>query len=182
MRSTRCLAPRGRSHLSHLCPARSPEALDASLPPTGPKAQPRLPPPQCVHRDLAARNVLICEGKLVKICDFGLARDIMRDSNYISKGSVSPRGPCGCGSWARRAGLLVARPGRQGQSARPALCAGTATGVPSCARSGVGGAEVPGPWWGGWDLPVAASAKGPVVRGPGKVAGSRPDALPQQRR
>uniref|UniRef100_A0A8C0LZR8 Platelet-derived growth factor receptor beta n=1 Tax=Canis lupus familiaris TaxID=9615 RepID=A0A8C0LZR8_CANLF len=43
----------------------------------------------CVHRDLAARNVLICEGKLVKICDFGLARDIMRDSNYISKGSVS---------------------------------------------------------------------------------------------
>lgn len=46
-------------------------------------------PPQCVHRDLAARNVLICEGKLVKICDFGLARDIMHDSNYISKGSVS---------------------------------------------------------------------------------------------
>lgn len=49
------------------------------------------PPLQCVHRDLAARNVLICEGKLVKICDFGLARDIMRDSNYISKGSVSTR-------------------------------------------------------------------------------------------
>lgn len=49
----------------------------------------RFPPPQCVHRDLAARNVLICEGKLVKICDFGLARDIMHDSNYISKGNVS---------------------------------------------------------------------------------------------
>lgn len=42
----------------------------------------------CVHRDLAARNVLICEGKLIKICDFGLARDIMHDSNYISKGST----------------------------------------------------------------------------------------------
>lgn len=42
----------------------------------------------CVHRDLAARNVLICEGKLVKICDFGLARDIMHDNNYISKGST----------------------------------------------------------------------------------------------
>uniref|UniRef100_A0A8D0GE82 Platelet-derived growth factor receptor beta n=1 Tax=Sphenodon punctatus TaxID=8508 RepID=A0A8D0GE82_SPHPU len=42
----------------------------------------------CVHRDLAARNVLICDGKLVKICDFGLARDIMRDSNYISKGNT----------------------------------------------------------------------------------------------
>lgn len=49
----------------------------------------RFAPPQCVHRDLAARNVLICEGKLVKICDFGLARDIMHDSNYISKGNVS---------------------------------------------------------------------------------------------
>uniref|UniRef100_A0A8C2GKX1 receptor protein-tyrosine kinase n=1 Tax=Cyprinus carpio TaxID=7962 RepID=A0A8C2GKX1_CYPCA len=43
---------------------------------------------QCVHRDLAARNVLICEGKLAKICDFGLARDIMHDNNYISKGST----------------------------------------------------------------------------------------------
>ncbi|KAG8438958.1 hypothetical protein GDO86_005224 [Hymenochirus boettgeri] len=42
----------------------------------------------CVHRDLAARNVLICDGKLVKICDFGLARDIMKDSNYISKGTT----------------------------------------------------------------------------------------------
>ncbi|KAI4872759.1 hypothetical protein NFI96_027001, partial [Prochilodus magdalenae] len=42
----------------------------------------------CVHRDLAARNVLVCEGKLVKICDFGLARDIMHDNNYISKGST----------------------------------------------------------------------------------------------
>lgn len=69
------------------------EVLSPQLPP-----RPQLPSPQtqCVHRDLAARNVLICEGKLVKICDFGLARDIMRDSNYISKGSVSTfPGPCG---------------------------------------------------------------------------------------
>ena len=43
---------------------------------------------QCVHRDLAARNVLLAQGKIVKICDFGLARDIMHDSNYVSKGSV----------------------------------------------------------------------------------------------
>ncbi|NXD64715.1 PGFRA factor, partial [Eolophus roseicapillus] len=43
---------------------------------------------QCVHRDLAARNVLLAQGKIVKICDFGLARDIMHDSNYVSKGST----------------------------------------------------------------------------------------------
>ncbi|XP_018588678.1 platelet-derived growth factor receptor alpha isoform X2 [Scleropages formosus] len=42
----------------------------------------------CVHRDLAARNVLLSQGKIVKICDFGLARDIMHDSNYVSKGST----------------------------------------------------------------------------------------------
>lgn len=52
---------------------------------------PPLCPLQCVHRDLAARNVLLSQGKMVKICDFGLARDIMHDSNYVSKGSVSPR-------------------------------------------------------------------------------------------
>ncbi|XP_072108801.1 platelet-derived growth factor receptor alpha [Mobula birostris] len=42
----------------------------------------------CVHRDLAARNVLLAQGKIVKICDFGLARDIMHDSNYVSKGNT----------------------------------------------------------------------------------------------
>ncbi|XP_018517468.1 platelet-derived growth factor receptor beta isoform X2 [Lates calcarifer] len=41
----------------------------------------------CVHRDLAARNVLVCEGKLVKICDFGLARDLMKDQDYITRGT-----------------------------------------------------------------------------------------------
>lgn len=46
---------------------------------------------QCVHRDLAARNVLLSQGKIVKICDFGLARDIMHDNNYVSKGSVRLR-------------------------------------------------------------------------------------------
>ncbi|XP_027963567.1 receptor-type tyrosine-protein kinase FLT3 isoform X1 [Eumetopias jubatus] len=42
----------------------------------------------CVHRDLAARNVLVTHGKVVKICDFGLARDIMSDTNYVIRGNA----------------------------------------------------------------------------------------------
>uniref|UniRef100_A0A674NTL7 receptor protein-tyrosine kinase n=1 Tax=Takifugu rubripes TaxID=31033 RepID=A0A674NTL7_TAKRU len=41
----------------------------------------------CLHRDLAARNVLVCEGKLVKVCDFGLARDLTKDQDYVAKGT-----------------------------------------------------------------------------------------------
>ncbi|KAM3869024.1 platelet-derived growth factor receptor beta-like [Diretmus argenteus] len=42
----------------------------------------------CINRDLAARNVLVCEGKLVKICDFSLARDVLKDQNYVAKGNT----------------------------------------------------------------------------------------------
>ncbi|XP_048022237.1 macrophage colony-stimulating factor 1 receptor isoform X3 [Megalobrama amblycephala] len=42
----------------------------------------------CIHRDLAARNVLVADGYIVKICDFGLARDIMNDLNYVVKGNA----------------------------------------------------------------------------------------------
>lgn len=44
---------------------------------------------KCIHRDVAARNVLLTDGGVAKICDFGLARDIMNDSNYVVKGNVS---------------------------------------------------------------------------------------------
>lgn len=43
---------------------------------------------QCVHGDLAARNVLVSEGKLVKVCDFGLARDVLKNQDYIIRGNV----------------------------------------------------------------------------------------------
>ncbi|NWQ89078.1 FLT3 kinase, partial [Burhinus bistriatus] len=42
----------------------------------------------CIHRDLAARNILVTHGKAVKICDFGLARDVVNDSNYIVRGNA----------------------------------------------------------------------------------------------
>ena len=45
---------------------------------------------QCIHRDVAARNVLLTDNRVAKICDFGLARDIMNDSNYVVKGNVRP--------------------------------------------------------------------------------------------
>lgn len=38
----------------------------------------------CIHRDLAARNVLVGDREVMKIADFGLARDIEK-SNYYTK-------------------------------------------------------------------------------------------------
>jgi serine/threonine protein kinase len=40
---------------------------------------------QCVHRDLAARNVLIDLSHTLKICDFGLARNINSAEYYRQK-------------------------------------------------------------------------------------------------
>ncbi|GFT96761.1 fibroblast growth factor receptor 4 [Nephila pilipes] len=37
---------------------------------------------KCIHRDLAARNVLVMEDKVLKIADFGFARDIHENDYY----------------------------------------------------------------------------------------------------
>ncbi|GAB6024923.1 hypothetical protein CHUAL_010028 [Chamberlinius hualienensis] len=37
---------------------------------------------RCIHRDLAARNVLVTEDKVMKIADFGLARDVHNIDYY----------------------------------------------------------------------------------------------------
>lgn len=42
----------------------------------------------CIHRDIAARNVLLTHGRVAKICDFGLARDITTDSSYVLRGNA----------------------------------------------------------------------------------------------
>jgi serine/threonine protein kinase len=37
---------------------------------------------------LAARNVLLADNNIVKIADFGLAREVYRSGNYKKKGEV----------------------------------------------------------------------------------------------
>ena len=42
-----------------------------------------------IHGDLAARNILLSENNVIKICDFGLAKNIYSDPNYHKKSNVS---------------------------------------------------------------------------------------------
>ena len=56
---------------------------------------------QCVHRDLASRNVLIGNGLVAKVADFGMARDVSTDGHYIKATEVGHEqeglfflGPC----------------------------------------------------------------------------------------
>ena len=44
---------------------------------------------QFVHRDLAARNILIAEDITAKVSDFGLARDVGEDEEYLRKNRVN---------------------------------------------------------------------------------------------
>lgn len=51
-------------------------------------------PFQCIHRDLAARNVLVTESNVMKIADFGLARDVHNIDYYKKTTNVSPQPAC----------------------------------------------------------------------------------------
>lgn len=49
-----------------------------------------------LHGDLAARNVLLADNNIVKICDFGLAKTMYKDDNYMKKGDVSSYNQLSC--------------------------------------------------------------------------------------
>ena len=38
-----------------------------------------------MHGDLACRNILLAENNIIKICDFGLAKDMYKSSTYQKK-------------------------------------------------------------------------------------------------
>lgn len=43
---------------------------------------------KCLHRDLAARNVLVCSRDILKISDFGMAKDVHYTEYYRKSSTV----------------------------------------------------------------------------------------------
>jgi serine/threonine protein kinase len=84
--------------------------------------------PQCIHRDLAARNVLVTEDNVMKIADFGLARDV-HNLDYYKKTTNVSLAP-------GRVGLSHGAPGSQPRLL-PLVCSGPATCEVDGARSPV---------------------------------------------
>ena len=41
-----------------------------------------------IHGDLAARNILLSDNNVVKICDFGLAKNMYSNQNYQKTSGV----------------------------------------------------------------------------------------------
>ena len=68
------------------------------------------------HRDLAARNVLVAEGFVLKIADFGLARDIHSNDYYRKMGDG--RREMGDGIWV--SGSMAIEPARLNARVRAA--------------------------------------------------------------
>ena len=66
--------------LHHLSPSL---LIIPPLPPSLPHVQEYLASLSIVHRDLACRNVLVAKGKLLKITDFGLSREV--EEVYVKK-------------------------------------------------------------------------------------------------
>ena len=46
---------------------------------------------RCIHRDLAARNILVDSSLMLKIADFGLARELGKENSYYFWSSSSPK-------------------------------------------------------------------------------------------
>lgn len=96
--------------------------------------QPCPPPcPQCIHRDLAARNVLVTEDNVMKIADFGLARDVHNLDYYKKTTNVSLAG--GGAVWGR--GGREKLPPRQGTW--PSTCPLPIPGPAACEVDGTRG-------------------------------------------